>query len=319
MQTVLNLLGKGFWVLDIVWNQIPSLYVFCKGVNIVYMDDESVVEQFYITEAPNYIAQDNEIDVFTSAFKAHIPLIIKGPTGCGKTRFVETMAYTLEVPLITVSCHEDLTAADLVGRFLFKDGQTVWQDGPLTLAVRYGGICYLDEIVEARKDTTVIIHSLSDYRRILYVDKTGELLHAHPNFMMVLSYNPGYQSIVKDLKQSTKQRFASLIFEHPQVDLEAEIVQTETGLSPAESRKLAEMGAKIRELKGFGLDEGVSSRLLVYAGKLIQQGLTPVDACTYAIAQTLTDEREVMASVVDIVQLYFGDLMEPARDDAAQG
>ena len=275
-------------------------------------DSQRTIDQFRIEEEPNYIAQGDEEAVFTATFRSHIPLIIKGPTGCGKTRFVESMAHRLDLPLITVSCHEDLTAADLVGRFLFKDDETVWQDGPLTLAVRHGGICYLDEIVEARKDTTVIIHSLSDYRRILYVDKTGEVIHAHPDFMMVLSYNPGYQSIVKDLKQSTKQRFASLIFSHPPVEMETRIIQTETGLSRERSRDLAEMGAKIRELKGFGLDEGVSSRLLVYAGKLMQQGLSAVDACTYAIGQTLTDELEVMASIEDIVQLYFGDLMEGA-------
>jgi nitric oxide reductase NorQ protein len=276
------------------------------------LDSQHVIKQFRIEEQPNYIEQADEGDAFIAAFETHIPLIIKGPTGCGKTRFVESMAYRLGLPLITVSCHEDLTAADLIGRFLFRDDETVWQDGPLTLAVRHGGICYLDEIVEARKDTTVIIHSLSDYRRMLYIDKTGEVIHAHPDFMMVLSYNPGYQSIVKDLKQSTKQRFASLIFTHPRVELEARIIQTETGLSMARSRDLAEMGARIRELQGFGLDEGVSSRLLVYAGKLIRQGLSPVDACRYAIGQTLTDEIEVMSSIEDIVQLYFGDLKEQA-------
>ncbi len=274
-----------------------------------------MINQFRIEERPNYIAHGDEADAFIAAFETRIPLIIKGPTGCGKTRFVEHMAYRLGLPLITVSCHEDLTAADLVGRFLFRDDETVWQDGPLTLAVRHGGICYLDEIVEARKDTTVIIHSLSDYRRMLYIDKTGEVIQAHPDFMMVLSYNPGYQSIVKDLKQSTKQRFASLIFEHPYVETEAQIIHTETGLPMARSRALAEMGARIRELQGFGLDEGVSSRLLVYAGKLIRQGLSPVDACRYAIGQTLTDEAEVMASIEDIVQLYFGDLMERAPTD----
>ena len=274
------------------------------------MASQSIVEQFRVPEAPNYIAQGNEGAVFAAAFRSKIPVILKGPTGCGKTRFVEHMAYTLGLPLITVSCHEDLTAADLVGRYLFKDDQTVWQDGPLSLAVRYGGICYLDEIVEARKDTAVIIHSLSDYRRMLYIDKTGEVVHAHPDFMMVLSYNPGYQSIVKDLKQSTKQRFASLIFTHPSVALETSIISTETGLAEGRSRGLAEMGAKIRELKGFGLDEGVSSRLLVYAGKLMREGLSPVDACTYAIGQTLTDEVEVMSAIADIVCLYFGDLME---------
>ncbi len=269
-----------------------------------------VIKQFYVKELPNYIHQADEQTVFKAASQAHIPLIIKGPTGCGKTRFVEAMAYRLKLPLITVACHEDLTASDLVGRYLFKNNETVWQDGPLTLAVRYGGICYLDEIVEARKDTTVIIHSLSDYRRMLYIDKTGEVLHAHPNFMLILSYNPGYQSVVKDLKQSTKQRFASIDFGHPAMDVETEIIRTETGLGVETSAKLAEMGSKIRELKGFGLDEGVSSRLLVYAGQLMQQGLSAVDACTYAIARTLTDEKDVFKSILDIVNLYFGDYME---------
>jgi nitric oxide reductase NorQ protein len=274
------------------------------------MSSHTVVEQFRIEARPNYIPQSNEEQVFAAAFRARIPLILKGPTGCGKTRFVEYMAHTLDVPLITVSCHEDLTAADLVGRFLFRNNETVWQDGPLTLAARYGGICYLDEIVEARKDTTVIIHSLTDHRRTLYIDKTGELVHAHPDFMMVLSYNPGYQSIVKDLKQSTKQRFASLVFGHPPVDLEREIIHSETGLDQATSVQLAEMGARIRELQGFGLEEGVSSRLLVYVARLMLEGLDAVEASTVAVAQTLTDDREVLSSVRDVVQLYFGELME---------
>jgi nitric oxide reductase NorQ protein len=279
------------------------------------LSTESVIDQFYIRERPNYVPHGNEETIFRTAFEAHIPLIIKGPTGCGKTRFIEYMASVLDVPLITVSCHEDLTAADLTGRFLFQSNETVWQDGPLTLAARYGGICYLDEIVEARKDTTVIIHSLTDDRRMLYLDKTGELLHAHPHFMMVLSYNPGYQSIVKDLKQSTKQRFASLVFDHPASDVETRVIQTESGLSKDESVQLAEMGAKIRELKGFGLDEGVSSRLLVYAARLVQGGLSPVQAARHAIAQTLTEEAEIRESIENIVQLYFGDLM--GEDDGA--
>ena len=182
------------------------------------MNGEKTIEKFRAKESPNYIPHSNEAQVFRAAFESRIPLVIKGPTGCGKTRFIEYMAFHLELPLVTISCHEDLTAADLVGRYLFKENETVWQDGPLTLAVRYGGICYLDEIVEARKDTTVIIHSLTDDRRMLYIDKTGEVIRAHPSFMMILSYNPGYQSIVKDLKQSTKQRFASLVFSHPTVD-----------------------------------------------------------------------------------------------------
>jgi len=273
------------------------------------------IDQFRIKKRPNYVTQDDEEVIFRVAFESKIPLILKGPTGCGKTRFIEFMAHELGLPLVTVSCHEDLTASDLVGRFLFKDNETVWQDGPLTLAVRHGGICYLDEIVEARKDTTVIIHSLTDDRRILYIDKTGEVVPAHGRFMMVLSYNPGYQSIVKDLKQSTKQRFASINFTHPAEEIEARIIQTESGLGQDDSRRLAEMGAKIRQLKGFGLDEGVSSRLLVYVGRLVKGGLSPIQATRHAISQTLTDEPEVLASIQNIARLYFGDLMEdPARE-----
>lgn len=274
------------------------------------MKSQEIIQQFTIPEQPNYIPQGNEESIFQAAFQSRIPLIIKGPTGCGKTRFIESMAYQLKLPLITVSCHEDLTASDLVGRYLWKDEETIWQDGPLTLAVRYGGICYLDEIVEARKDTVVIIHSLTDDRRILYIDKTGEVVRAHPDFIMVLSYNPGYQSIVKDLKPSTKQRFVSLLFSHPNIEVETEIIQTESELSEEISTRLAEMGANIRQLKGFGLDEGVSTRLLVYVGRLIKQGLLPYEACTCAISHTLTDDREIMQSIRDIVKLYFGNFMK---------
>jgi nitric oxide reductase NorQ protein len=281
------------------------------------MNTKETIGQFRIAKPPNYIPQDDEEVVFAAAFRARIPLIIKGPTGCGKTRFIEHMAHALKLPLVTVSCHEDLTAADLVGRFLFRDNETVWQDGPLTLAVRHGGICYLDEIVEARKDTTVIIHSLTDDRRILYIDKTGEVVRAHDEFMMVLSYNPGYQSIVKDLKQSTKQRFASLNFSHPSLETEAEIIRTETGLDADHCAKLAEMGEKIRQLKGFGLDEGVSTRLLVYVGRLVTEGLPPVQAARHAISQTLTEEGEVLESIENIAMLFFGDLMDEADRDAA--
>jgi nitric oxide reductase NorQ protein len=280
------------------------------------MDSTQTIEQFKVSFEPNYIPQGDEERLFTAAFRSKIPLVIKGPTGCGKTRFIEHMAHHLDLPLVTVSCHEDLTAADLVGRFLFRNEQTEWHDGPLTLAVRHGGICYLDEIVEARKDTTVIIHSLTDDRRLLYLDKTGEVIRAHPDFMMVLSYNPGYQSIVKDLKQSTKQRFASLTFDHPPVGVEAKIIETESELPAEESRRLAEMGQKIRELKGYGLDEGVSSRLLVYVGRLIKEGLPPVEACQCAISQTLTDEAEVMESIENIVKLYFGDLLDEEAEAA---
>jgi len=265
---------------------------------------------FRVNTEPNYVEFGNETTLFRTAFENRIPLIIKGPTGCGKTRFVEHMAYTLSLPLITVSCHEDLTAADLVGRYLFKNDETVWQDGPLTLAVRHGGLCYLDEIVEARKDTTVIIHSLTDHRRMLYIDKTGELLNAHPRFMLVLSYNPGYQSIVKDLKQSTKQRFGGITFGYPPVDTETTILRSETGLDEDTSRSLAEMGAKVRELKGFGLDEGASTRLLVYMGRMMAGGLPALEACRCAIGNTISDDPQMVRSIDEIAQLYFGDLLE---------
>lgn len=281
--------------------------------------ENCVLEKFRMAFKPNYIPQHDEAGLFRMAFEEHVPLILKGPTGCGKTRFVEHMAHTLDKPLITVSCHEDLTAADLVGRFLFIGNETVWQDGPLTLAVRHGGICYLDEIVEARKDTTVIIHSLTDDRRILYIDKTGEVIRAHPNFMMVMSYNPGYQNVMKELKESTRQRFASIVFKNPCVGTETKIVATETGLDETRSRQLAEMGEKIRNLKGFGLEEGASSRLLVYAGRLIKAGLAPVDACRAAISRTLSDEEEIVASIDDIVNSFFGDVLDSGGPDADVG
>ena len=274
-----------------------------------------IIRQFLVRDEPHYVEVGQERDVFLKSFGERIPLLLKGPTGCGKTRFVEKMAYSLGLPLVTVSCHEDLSAADLVGRYLFKDNQTLWEDGPLTLAVRYGGICYLDEIVEARNDTTVIIHSLTDHRRILYIDKTQEVVRAHPEFTMVLSYNPGYQNITKDLKESTKQRFAALNFGYPPTDLEARIVATESGVDDENARSLADMGAKIRNLKGFGLNEGVSTRLLVYAGKLIASGLDPRTACRVAIGDVLTDDVEVAASVQDIIDLFY----LPPEPDAEDG
>jgi len=273
-----------------------------------------VVRQFLVRQKPFYVELGGERELFLGAFAQWIPLLLKGPTGCGKTRFVERMAYELKVPLVTVSCHEDLSAADLVGRYLFKDNQTVWEDGPLTLAVRYGGICYLDEIVEARNDTTVIIHSLTDHRRILYIDKTQEVVRAHSDFMMVLSYNPGYQNVTKELKESTKQRFAALTLDYPPVAAEARIVAGEGGIEPATARMLAEMAAKIRNLKGFGLNEGVSTRLLVYAAKLIASGIAPSAVCSAAVADVLTDDQEINATIQDIVRLYF-----PAAGDAEAG
>jgi nitric oxide reductase NorQ protein len=269
--------------------------------------EDDICDDFKLRFKPNYISHGDEENLFEYSFSEKIPLILKGPTGCGKTRFIEHMAYRMDLPLITVSCHEDLTASDLIGRFIFKANETIWEDGPLTLAVRYGGICYLDEIVEARNDTTVIIHSLTDDRRMLYVDKTHEVIRAHKNFMMVLSYNPGYQNVMKDLKQSTKQRFMSLIFDHPVVDIEKKIIETETGLNESDSEVLALMGQKIRNLKEYGLSEGVSSRLLVYAGRLMKAGIVPVKACRVAIAQSLTDEAHMIESMMDIIKLFYPD------------
>jgi len=283
------------------------------------MQGKEIIEQFRVPFEPNYIPQGNEEQIFRHAKATGIPAILKGPTGCGKTRFVEHMAWQLHLPLVTVSCHEDLTASDLVGRYLLKDDETLWQDGPLTLAVRYGAICYLDEIVEARKDTTVIIHSLTDDRRMLYVDKTGEVIRAHDDFMMVMSYNPGYQNIAKDLKHSTKQRFASLVFDHPDLDTEVRIITSESDLDADAAGKLAEMGRRIRSLKGFGLEEGVSTRLLVYVGRLMTDGLDPLTACRCAISQTLSDEAEIIASVEDVARLYFGEDLDetPGGDKGA--
>ncbi len=276
-----------------------------------------IIRQFQVRERPFYAEIGREREVFLTAFRRQVPLLLKGPTGCGKTRFVESMAYELDLPLVTVSCHEDLSAADLVGRYLFRDNQTVWEDGPLTLAVRYGGICYLDEIVEARNDTTVIIHSLTDHRRILYIDKTQEVVRAHADFMMVLSYNPGYQNITKDLKESTKQRFSALSFTYPPPETEARILIEESGVGPASARTLADMGARIRNLKGFGLNEGVSTRLLVYAGKLMASGLDPVISCRVAIRDVLTDDPDVAASVADVIALYFPEGDAPGPDEAS--
>ena len=265
----------------------------------------AVVQQFLVKDEPHYVPIGNEREIFAAAFEQKLPLLLKGPTGCGKTRFIERMAYDSGLPLITVSCHEDLSAADLVGRFLFRDNETTWEDGPLTLAVRHGGICYLDEIVEARNDTTVIIHSLTDHRRILYIDKIQEVVRAHPDFLMALSYNPGYQNVTKDLKESTKQRFVALTFGYAPVRTEARILVEEAGIAEDTALVLAQMGHKIRNLKGFGLSEGVSTRLLVYAGKLIASGLGPREVCVATVADVLTDDADIASSIRDIIDLYF--------------
>jgi len=262
-------------------------------------------------DAPWYQPVTDEIALFDAAYQARMPVLLKGPTGCGKTRFVEHMAWRLAqragakaaAPLITVSCHEDLSASDLVGRYLLLGDRSVWMDGPLTRAVRSGALCYLDEVVEARKDTTVVIHSLADHRRILPIDKTGELLPAHPDFLLVISYNPGYQTVLKDLKPSTRQRFVSLEFGYPEPALEATIIAHESGVQPAQAERLAAIGNKVRSLREQGLDEGVSTRLLIYAAQLMVRGIAPRRACAVAIAQAIGDDAELQQAVNNIVDV----------------
>jgi nitric oxide reductase NorQ protein len=252
---------------------------------------------------PWYLPIGDEAAVFQAAYAARLPVLLKGPTGCGKTRFVEHMAWQLERQLITVACHEDLTATDLVGRYLLAGDETVWIDGPLTRAVRTGALCYLDEVVEARKDTTVVVHALTDHRRVLPIEKTGELLDAHPDFLLLISYNPGYQSILKDLKPSTRQRFVSLEFDYPEVDVEATIIAHEGGVDGDLARRLALVGEKVRNLSEYGFEEGVSTRLLIYAAQLIGGGIEPRRACDVAIVRAVTDDPEVQTAVAAIVDV----------------
>lgn len=258
-----------------------------------------------IDEEPFYQPVDNEIEMFEAAAKAGLPVLLKGPTGCGKTRFVEHMAWKLGRPLITVSCHDDLTTADLIGRYLIVGDETVWVDGPLAAAVRAGAICYLDEIVEARKDTTVVIHPLADARRVLNIDKHGEQVEAPPEFMLVISYNPGYQSVLKEIKPSTRQRFVAFDFDYPSAAVEAKIVATEGGVSEEIGQKLVKLGQMTRNLKGAGLDEGASTRLLVHAAQLIAAGVKPQAACTAAVARSLSDDPDMTASLQDLVNAVF--------------
>jgi nitric oxide reductase NorQ protein len=262
---------------------------------------ESAIEEYRVATEPYYLPIGGEVDLFEAAHSAHLPVILKGPTGCGKTRFVEHMAWRLERPLITVACHEDLSATDLVGRFLLEGEETVWHDGPLTSAVRNGAICYLDEVVEARKDTVVIIHPLTDHRRRLPIEKRGTILEAPPDFMLVVSYNPGYQSILKDLKQSTRQRFVALDFDYPPAEQETEIVAHEGGVDEGTARDLVLIGQKVRNLRGHGLEEGVSTRLLIYAAQLITLGIPPVTAAETAMCSPITDDRELQRSIREIV------------------
>ena len=255
---------------------------------------------------PFYRSLGAECDLFEAAFRNALPLLLKGPTGCGKTRFVAHMAARLGRPLHTVACHDDLSAADLIGRYLLKGGDTLWIDGPLTRAVREGGICYLDEVVEARKDVSVVLHPLTDDRRILPIDRTGEVLAAPPEFMLVVSYNPGYQNILKTLKPSTRQRFLALEFDFPPAEAETEIVAAESGLPPERVAPLVRLGGKLRALKGQDLEEGVSTRLLVYAATLIRDGVKIDQAVEIALIQPLSDDEEVKRGLRDLVAAVYG-------------
>ena len=255
--------------------------------------------------APYYEPQGNEIAVFEAAARRKLPVMLKGPTGCGKTRFLEYMSWRLKRALVTVSCHEDLTSSDLVGRFLLEGATTVWQDGPLTRAVKAGAICYLDEIVEARTDSTVVIHSLTDHRRSLQLEKKGQEIDAHDDFLLVISYNPGYQTVLKDLKPSTKQRFIGLNFDFPPPETEKKIIMTEVpGLSAEIAQKLVATGGKARGLKDHGLDEVTSTRALVYAGNLIVAGLPPLEACRAAMVNPMTDDIELSAALSEIISAH---------------
>ena len=264
-------------------------------------------------DEPFYLPVGDEVSLFEAAYRERIPVLLKGPTGCGKTRFVEYMAWQLAqksgkqtaYPLTTVSCHEDLTATDLVGRYLLSSEGTHWIDGPLTRAVKCGGICYLDEVVEARKDTIVVIHSLTDHRRLLPIEKKGEILKAHADFFLVVSYNPGYQSTIKDLKHSTRQRFVSIEFDYPVQALEQRIVARESGVDPETAAALALAGMQIRHLDQQNLLEGPSTRLLIYAGRLIVQGVTPRRACDVAIVQAMTDDMLLAKGIRQVIEAIF--------------
>ncbi|PKB79728.1 MAG: AAA family ATPase [SAR202 cluster bacterium Io17-Chloro-G9] len=288
---------------------------------------EYAIEEFLVRQEPYYRSIGDELELFTAAYNQHIPVLLKGPTGCGKTRFVEYMAWKLgrqltvvregrgqgqemqegevRVPLVTIACHEDLTASDLVGRYLLDAEGTRWIDGPMTRAVKNGAILYLDEVVEARKDTTVLIHPLTDHRRILPVEKTGSIIEADDRFLLCISYNPGYQSALKDLKHSTRQRFISIEFYYPPPDIEAEIVERESGCTVEQSQALAKLGAKIRNLQEHGLQEGASTRLLIYAGRLMSEGIGARRACQVAIVWTLSDEEELQRSLEEVVSSIF--------------
>ena len=257
--------------------------------------------EYFITAEPYYRAVGDEIALFEAAYATRMPVMLKGPTGCGKTRFIEHMAWRLAKPILTVACHEDMTASDLVGRYLLDSNGTVWHDGPLSLAVRHGAICYLDEIVEARQDTTVVIHPLTDDRRVLPLEKKGDLIPAHPDFQIVISYNPGYQSVLKDLKESTKQRFSAIEFGYPAAAIEAEIVMHEAGIGAGDAARLVAIGERSRHLKGHGLEEGASTRMLIHAGRLLAKGISMEAACRVALILPITDDldmREALSAAV---------------------
>ena len=264
-----------------------------------------IINQYRVTSEPYYRPVSDEVALYEAAYSVRMPMMLKGPTGCGKTRFVEYMAWKLKKPLITVSCNEDMTASDLVGRFLLDAQGTRWQDGPLAIAARYGAICYLDEVVEARQDTTVVIHPLTDNRRVLPLEKKGELIRAHDDFQLVISYNPGYQSLMKDLKQSTKQRFGAMDFNYPDHSIETEIIMHETGVSEAVADKLVSIAERARNLKGHGLDEGISTRMLIYAGSLIAGGVDAHSACRVALVRPITDDPDMRDALDATVTTFF--------------
>lgn len=257
-------------------------------------------------DIPYYQPQAHECELFERAYRNQLPVMIKGPTGCGKTRFIAHMAARLGRPLITVSCHDDLTAADLIGRHLISEQGTFWSDGPLTRAVRDGAICYLDEVVEARKDTTVVLHPLTDDRRVLPLERTGENLTAPPEFMLVVSYNPGYQNLLKGMKPSTRQRFTALQFNFPAADVERQVLMRETGIEEHLARRLVGLANGLRALKDHDLEEAASTRLLVYTATLIQDGFDPLEACRAALVEPLTDDGETAAALMEVVDASFG-------------
>jgi len=265
-------------------------------------------EEYLQKDEPFYLPVAHEVEIFEAAHFKRLPILLKGPTGCGKTRFLEYMSYRLgPLPLITVACHEDLTASDLVGRYLLEGDETRWLDGPLTRAVQSGAICYLDEVVEARKDTIVLIHPLSDHRRILPLERRGEVIEAHEDFQLVISYNPGYQSVLKDLKPSTRQRFVAIEFDYPSELIETNVVKHEAAVSEELAGQIVRLGGKVRNLREHGLQEGVSTRLLVYTGQLIAAGLAPRIACQSGFVQALTDDGEVSKSLQEVVEAIFAE------------